>query len=500
MSTIVGVDLDSSTLASLRDLGAGVEIQCAASPDEALRLLEGGRIDALVLGPRLSAPVHVVQKASTIASDVAIVVLADPEGMSLLRQALRFAPYIRREVQCTLSTDPAEMLSTVRAAIADTNQRRSYRSTIAQLNTQLAAGSPPPLKSDSYLQRLLELAPVGVIVTDEQGLIFDCNLRASQLLEGSERELRGQRLPHGTGELEHRLWRRNKKDGSAQVLEVIDGAMSGHGGEAGRIVLLQDRTDEHEAREAREAALLQAEEAVRLRDDFMAIAAHELRTPLTALLLKLEATARKVRAHPPDLEHIAARVEDATRHSQRLSRLIEQLLDVSRITASQLTLHPEPVELNALIARIIEQQAEATRQAHCTIILDAPAPAPGLWDPLRLEQMVENLLGNAVKYAPGKTIHIQTTTDGTTATLSITDPGIGIPLDVQKTIFEKFYRAVPLRNYGGLGLGLYIVKQIVDAMMGTIRVVSDGRSFTTFVLTLPCCPPAPAAAIDSGAA
>ena len=242
---------------------------------------------------------------------------------------------------------------------------------------------------------------------------------------------------------------------------------------------LEERVKERTA--ALEKSEAAAQEAVRLRDEFLSIAAHELRTPLTSLQLQVHSLDNR-----SDLDaKLAARLRRARRSCDRVTALVEMLLDVSRIGSGNLTLQRESFDLVAALREITERLGEEARAAGCSVTFDAVGPVVGTWDRLRLEQVLTNLLSNAIKYAPNHPIVIGLRSLDGHAVLSVTDRGPGIgPSDLPR-IFQRFARAAPVEHYGGLGLGLYITKQIVEAHDGTIDVVSKLGEGTTFTVRLP---------------
>lgn len=220
------------------------------------------------------------------------------------------------------------------------------------------------------------------------------------------------------------------------------------------------------------------QEAVRARDEFLAIAAHELRTPVTALELQLQLLRRKPDLWDKKLGLIERQVE-------RLTVLIESLLDISRITTGRLSLELEPVNVAAVATDVVARFREQAERAGCALTLDVESELWGDWDRMRLDQVVTNLVSNAIKYGQGKPVHVTLTGDGTQARLAVRDFGIGIAPEHRERIFERFERAASSRHYGGLGLGLWIVRQVVTALGGEIEVVSRVGEGSTFVVTLP---------------
>jgi PAS domain S-box-containing protein len=233
---------------------------------------------------------------------------------------------------------------------------------------------------------------------------------------------------------------------------------------------------------------LALEEAVSVRDEFLSIASHELRTPLAVLTLELEGLERKLRGAALPAEAVPwHKIGRGLRQAERLNRLVDSLLEVSRITTGRLQLEPETMDLAALVGEVVDRFSEQSQRARCEVRVAAPVPVMGRWDPLRLEQVITNLLSNALKFGQGKPVEVRVSGDGR-ARLVVADQGIGIAEQDLERIFRRFERAVPTRNFGGLGLGLYIVRQIVDAHGGTIQVRSHAGQGTTFEVELPWAP------------
>jgi signal transduction histidine kinase len=221
--------------------------------------------------------------------------------------------------------------------------------------------------------------------------------------------------------------------------------------------------------------------AVRARDEFIAIASHELRSPLTAAQLQLGVAARALAG--PDPSRARGAVERAGRSAARLGRLVEGLLDVSRLLESRLVLEREPVALADLVRAVAARVADAHRGADVRV--DAEDGPCGAWDRLRIEQVVENLVANAVKFGGDAPVEVRVRADGDAALLFVADRGIGIAAEDQARIFEPFERAVSSRHYGGFGLGLWIARQAVEAHGGTIAVESRPGAGSTFTVRLP---------------
>jgi signal transduction histidine kinase len=232
---------------------------------------------------------------------------------------------------------------------------------------------------------------------------------------------------------------------------------------------------------AENATLFQeARAAVRYRDEFLSIASHELNTPLTPLRLQLESALRGVVE-----ERLRGKLTLSVKQVDRISKLVGELLDVSRITSGKLHLREESIDLADLLREVTEAHQGELSRAGCELHLTSSGPVVGTWDRLRLSQVVANLLSNAAKYGAGKPVDITLTAPDDSAVLTIADRGIGIPAKDQERIFERFERAASARNYGGFGLGLFIAKQIIEASGGHVRAEIREGGGTTFTVTLP---------------
>jgi signal transduction histidine kinase len=170
------------------------------------------------------------------------------------------------------------------------------------------------------------------------------------------------------------------------------------------------------------------------------------------------------------------------RQTDRLGGLVGNLLDVSRLAAGKLDLTPEKFDLVELVRDVAERLRD---QASAPFELRLDGPVVGTWDRLRVDQVITNLVSNALKYGRGKPVSLAAGARGNVAVVEVSDQGIGIAAADQKRIFERFERAVSPSSYGGLGLGLYIARQIVEALGGSIRVESTPGAGSRFIVELP---------------
>jgi len=235
------------------------------------------------------------------------------------------------------------------------------------------------------------------------------------------------------------------------------------------------------------------ERAVRMRDDFMSMVSHELRTPLNTLYL--ETQVRKMHLGKGNLapfapEKLPAMIERDQRQIQNMVRLIDDMLDVSRLRSGSLSIRPKPFDLSALAHRVVDSLVHQAEASGSHIQLDATTVIDGLWDEFRIEQVLTNLLTNAMRYGRGNPVAVAVHLVDGEAQLTVRDQGIGIAVPDQARIFEQFERTEDSRKHAaGLGLGLFITREIVRAHSGTIEVESAPGEGALFRVTLPLAAP-----------
>jgi len=233
----------------------------------------------------------------------------------------------------------------------------------------------------------------------------------------------------------------------------------------------------------------EAQQAILARDAFISIASHELKTPVTVLKLKVRSIVRLLTHDQLDeKERIAPAVDKLSALDHQLNRLtglIDQLLNVSRITMGRFVLEHESVDLSALTQQVAARFEEELSRAKCDLTIKSPKSVVGFWDPQALEHVLSNLISNSIKYGAGKPITLSVIPKGERVILSVRDEGIGIKKEDQKRIFERFERAVSGRHYSGFGIGLWIVNSMVQEMGGRIEVESVYKNGSTFIVTLP---------------
>ncbi|MGY4494194.1 hybrid sensor histidine kinase/response regulator [Pseudomonas sp. TE3610] len=230
------------------------------------------------------------------------------------------------------------------------------------------------------------------------------------------------------------------------------------------------------------------EHAVRMRDDFMSIVSHEVRTPLNGLILETQLRKLHLARDNADafsLDKMRGMVERDERQIQSLIRLIEDMLDVSRIRTGKLSIRPSQFDLTQLVANLLDNFAPQISAASCSVSLHATEPVVGTWDEFRVEQVVSNLVSNALRYGGHGPIEVSVYAQKGAALVEVRDHGIGISKENQARIFQQFERVSATHVVAGLGLGLFISEQIVVAHGGSITVQSALGEGSTFTVSLP---------------
>lgn len=230
------------------------------------------------------------------------------------------------------------------------------------------------------------------------------------------------------------------------------------------------------------------EHAVRMRDDFMSIVSHEVRTPLNGLILETQLRKLHLARDNADaftLDKMRGMVERDERQIQSLIRLIEDMLDVSRIRTGKLSIRPSQFDLTQLVANLLDNFAPQVAAAECALSLHATEPVVGTWDEFRIEQVISNLVSNALRYGGRGPIEVSVYAHKGNARVEVRDHGIGISKENQARIFQQFERVSATHVVAGLGLGLFISEQIVVAHGGSITVDSALGEGSTFTVSLP---------------
>jgi len=368
-----------------------------------------------------------------------------------------------------------------------------------------------PLPGEELLRRMLETAPDAMLVAESTGRIVVANGRAETLFGWPPDELVGQPVemlvPAPLREV-HREHRRAyeetprarpmgapgqsfaavRRDGSTFPAEI---SLSPLRTPQGLLVVaaVRDVTERRRAEDER-LALAREHEAVRAREEVLAVASHDLRAPLAALRLQVENALRLLRREPAAPDAVVGLVERMDGTSRRLAMLLDGLLELSSLRAGKLVLRRESVDAAALAREIAQEQAGRVQPgSEARVSVHADGPVPAFCDPVRLEQIISNLVSNAVKYGRGNPVDVTVRSEGGWAELVVADRGVGVAPEHLERIFESFERA-GARQAGGYGLGLWIVRQLVEAHGGTIRVRSSPDEGSVFSVRLPSAGPA----------
>ena len=364
-------------------------------------------------------------------------------------------------------------------------------------------------ESEARFRWLAEASFEGIVIHD-RGEVLDANTRFAEML-GFEhpRQIIGKDglamlTPHlrarhldkieagYEGVFESEMTR---ADGTSFPVEVQARPVPFEGRQA-RVAAVRDITERKRAERQLQRLLLQeqdaraeAEAAVGLRDEFLSVASHELRSPLTSLQLGVQSLLHMVTGQDGaqiDTERLRRPLEVASRQADRLARLINDLLDISRLQAGRFTIEPEPMDLTELTRCVLERFEPQLGRADCPLVFGGgDAPIKGRWDRSRLDQCLSNLLSNAVKFGAGSPVEVSLQALPGAARLVVADGGIGVPLARQEEIFSRYGRAVSSREMPGLGLGLYIVRRIVQEHGGTVSVRSEPGQGAAFTVELP---------------
>lgn len=237
--------------------------------------------------------------------------------------------------------------------------------------------------------------------------------------------------------------------------------------------------------------LRRMEEALLARDEFLSIASHELKTPLTTMTLQMQLgllILKSTEGESLPREKLKLILTRADAQLSRLSLLVNDLLDLSRISSGRLDFNADELDLVETVRGVTERMSENFAAVQCEVTFAAPGAVVGTFDRFRLEQVIVNLVSNAIKYAGGKPVHVAVLREADWAIVHVRDEGPGIGAEQQKTIFDRFDRGLAPKSTTGLGLGLYIAKQIVDLHQGTITVHSAPGQGATFTVRLPLAP------------
>jgi signal transduction histidine kinase len=363
------------------------------------------------------------------------------------------------------------------------------------------------------LTSIIEQLPAGVVVADTSGRMILGNRKLEAIC-------RHPFIP-SANVYEHRMWGISRSDGRPCAVEELPLVRSLRHGEevsgedrmmvrddgtqvfvsvssapirdddqriVGAVVAVWDISERKLAEHERELLIDELRRTIQARDDslsVLSIASHELRTPLNALRLLAERELQLLRTTPVPVQDAEQKVALSLRQIDRLGLLIGELLDVAHLTCGGLPVKLERINLVAVVQEVAERLCDVFPQRSSTLTLKPAEPVWGCWDRIRIDQVVTNLISNALKYGRGRPVVVSVEGDEQRAWVEVEDSGIGIAPEQQELIFQRFGRGVSAQQYEGLGLGLWISRQIVAALGGTISVRSQPGEGSTFTVELP---------------
>jgi PAS domain S-box-containing protein len=268
---------------------------------------------------------------------------------------------------------------------------------------------------------------------------------------------------------------------SVQDVEFVPDRDSETGEIRGAVILAHDITEQKKIRQA-------LEEAIRARDEFLSIASHELRTPLTSIQLQTQMMKRNIELGRPEAfepARVTRLVAQTEKSVHRLTRLVDDMLDISRLSTGKLTFTPERFNLCELAHEVVDRLVVQASASGALLSCECHEAVEGAWDRFRIEQVLTNLITNAIRYGQGSPVEVTVHRSGPRALVKVRDQGPGVSAENQERIFQRFERATSANSISGLGLGLYISREIVERHGGSIRVESEPGQGATFIVELP---------------
>jgi PAS domain S-box-containing protein len=361
--------------------------------------------------------------------------------------------------------------------------------------------------SERRFEQLANMGFIGVFQQTRDGTIEAANTAFLKMIGCSAEDVQARRVsshdhtPAEYSAVDEQAWKSLAATGVCNTYEKdyvckdgrrITVLVGGFGNDTRFVGFALDVTAMKEVARERARIVRELQDSIRTRDDFLSLASHELRSPLTPLMLRLDGLLGRVESASAtfEAEALAEELRAMKRVATRVTQLVDNLLDASRMTVGRVPLEIGEVDLSAVVRDVVDRLQPELARAGNRLTLDADGPVVGRWDHARLEQIVASLLSNAIKYGANAPIEIKLGWADDVARLEVRDHGIGVPREQQARIFDRFERAAPVRQYGGFGIGLWIVRRLVEAHGGTVRVESEPGAGARFTVELPRAPAA----------
>ncbi len=361
----------------------------------------------------------------------------------------------------------------------------------------------PLINTNQNYQLLLESMNEGAATLSTLGVIYYCNKRFSEMLEISNDEIIGSSIYTYIKSEDalnfNKILKLGKEIKKSEVFMLktkknqfisLNLSLTSYELKGVDVISLvaTDLTLENVRLKESEILAKKLELAIKSKDEFISIASHELKTPLTSLLLQAQIQSRLILRNDPkafDEIRIKLSAQQVEQLVLKLNRLIDDMLDISRINSGKLSFKKEKMDLEKLTLNIIERMKPQFLSAKYLEVKVSTSEAIGIWDSQRIEQVIVNLLSNSIKYGAGKQVSVSLSVKNKMARFSVSDLGGGITKEDQSKIFGRFQRIGDVTKVEGLGLGLYIAQQIIEAHNGKIWVESEPGKGSTFIFEIP---------------
>ncbi|MCR9116873.1 MAG: ATP-binding protein [bacterium] len=517
MEKILFGDFNSASqplLESATEQIADVTLAAYSDPEHAITRLKTfpGHYDLLLIGPQHFTPVQFVQRIRAVDTEISVTIVCPPRRLDRLQRALRYTPFVGQGVSGCSSESTESIQSAVSSSLALSRQRREYRTSIQKTREAAGANTEIFYQSNVVLDRLLQHAPMGVVLVDANRQMLASNRRSQDLLGRTESESLGLPIESFFPNQEQSRVAKlvdsalsaarrpdritvsfERADGGCRILEATAAAVSRAVQSQSVMIIFEDVTEREEAKialqqtnEALEMRVqLRTEELTRSNNDleqFAYVVSHDLHEPLRAVagFTSLLKSRYSDRLDDEGKEFLEITLGGA----KRMQQMLRDLLEYSRVGRSDRSF--QEVDMNEVYRRVVGNLAWAIDEAKANVSCTTLPTVTG--DPTQLLQLLQNLIGNAIKFGgdePPKVRVSVAESDGFWR-FEIADNGIGMKPQYLERIFVVFQRLHTVDKFAGTGIGLAVCKRIIDRHQGEIGVESKLGEGSTFWFTLPC--------------